>query len=72
MEHSQMKHYRERAHLTVAQLAELAHVDETNINRAETGKAVPKVKAEAIATALSNTLRQPLTPKDLDIQVEQQ
>ena len=70
MEHSPLKRYRENAHLSIQELARLAHVDETNIIRAETGKAVPGEKADAIAAALSNVLHVQLTPGELEIRTE--
>jgi len=62
-----LKRYRLRARLSIAQLARLAQVDETTVRRAESGQPVQEVKAFAIAEALSSELNQELSADDLGI-----
>ena len=64
-----MEQYRLRARLSIAQLARIARVDETTVRRAEMGKPVQKVKAFAIAEALSDELGQKLSIDDLGIAI---
>jgi len=62
-----LKQYRLRARLSIAQLARIARIDETTVRRAERGEAVQEVKAFAIAETLSQELGQDLSINDLGI-----
>jgi DNA-binding XRE family transcriptional regulator len=72
MPDTEMKQYRLRARLSIAQLARIAQVDETTVRRAETGQPVQEVKAFAIAQALSQELGQNLSMNDLGIVIYRQ
>jgi DNA-binding XRE family transcriptional regulator len=58
--------YRERALMSIPELARRANIDAQSVKNAEDGKRVQPRIARAIAAALSEALGETITPQDID------